>query len=159
MEIKIDKYTICIAESVLKVLDSYKQTGDQNEAGGIILGRVYENNVVCITELSEPNEFDKSSRYSFVRDKKMAQLIVDEAFDRSGGKLIYLGEWHTHPERHPMPSWVDKRMIKQQFKKNIINESFLILLIQGTKSLYAAIYNGKKLIVSLPKKGITLHTP
>ena len=147
MEIKIDKYTICIAESVLKVLDSYKQTSKQNEAGGIILGRVYENNVVCITELSEPNEFDKSSRYSFVRDKNMAQFIVDEAFKKSRGELIYLGEWHTHPEQNPTPSWVDKRMIKEQFKKNIINENFLILLIQGTERLYASIYNGEKLIV------------
>lgn len=152
MEIKIDKYTICIAESVLKVLDSYKQTSKQNEAGGIILGRVYENNVVCITELSEPNEFDKSSRYSFVRDKNMAQFIVDEAFKKSRGELIYLGEWHTHPVHNPTPSWVDKRMIKEQFKKNMINESFLILLIQGTERLYASIYNGEKLIEIDKKK-------
>lgn len=154
MEIKIDKYTIHIAKNVLKVLDSYKQTGNQNEAGGIILGQVYENNKVCITEVSEPNEFDKSSRFSFIRDKRMAQLIVDEAFDKSEGKLIYLGEWHTHPEPSPKPSLVDKRMIKQQFKKNIINENFLILLIQGTKTIYTAVYNGKKLI-EVDKKLLT----
>lgn len=131
---------------ILTMKEAGRQVGNQNEAGGIILGQVYENNRVCLTEVSEPNEFDKSSRFSFVRDKRMAQLIVNEAFHKSGGKLIYLGEWHTHPEQYPRPSEIDKRMIKRQFEKNRINESFLILLIQGTEDIYAAIYNGKKLI-------------
>lgn len=146
MKVKIDKYTICITREVLSVLELYKQTNNQNEAGGIILGFVFEDGEVVISEVSQPNKFDKASRFGFVRDKKMAQQIVDRAFVESGGKLIYLGEWHTHPETIPKPSRTDKRMIKNQYKKNIINENFLILLIQGIESLYIAVYNGNQLI-------------
>ena len=146
MEIKRDKYTIHISEEVLSILNKYKQNKNQNESGGIILGSVHEDNHVYVSKISEPNAFDKSSRCGFERDKKAAQLIVNVEFYESNGKIIYLGEWHTHPEKKPTPSFVDTKMIKQQYSSNKINETFLILLIQGTESLYVSVYNGKYLI-------------
>lgn len=146
MIVKRDKYTIHIYDEVLSTLEKYKQKKYQNESGGIILGLVYDNNNVYISKISQPNVSDKASRYSFERDKKVAQIIVDSEFNASDGKVIYLGEWHTHPESNPSPSFVDIKMIKQQHMNNKINENFLILLIQGTESLYVALYNGKQII-------------
>ena len=143
MIIKRDKYTIHISNEVLSILTRYKQDKNQNESGGIILGSVHKENHIYISKISEPNAFDKSSRYGFERDKKAAQLIVDAEFYESNGKVIYLGEWHTHPEKNPTPSPIDIKMIKQQYKSNKINENFLILLIQGTESLYVVVYNEK----------------
>ncbi len=146
MIVKRDKYTIHVYEEVLSILDKYKQNKNQNESGGIILGYVCENYNIYISKISQPNAFDKATRYSFERNKKFAQKIVNSEFYKSDGKVIYLGEWHTHPELHPSPSFVDIKMIKQQYKDNKINEDFLILLIQGLGSLYLAIYNGKQVI-------------
>jgi integrative and conjugative element protein (TIGR02256 family) len=146
MEIKRGKYTIQISETVLLVLEKYKQDKKGNESGGIILGQVIDNNCINITKLSLPNTFDKSSRYSFDRDKIIAQIIVDYEFSNTVGKTIYLGEWHTHPEKNPTPSHIDRSMFKQQFKENKINESFLIFFIKGIENLYVGIYDGKVLI-------------
>jgi integrative and conjugative element protein (TIGR02256 family) len=146
MIVKRDKYIIHISDEVLLTLDKYKQKKHQNESGGIILGLVHEDDNIYISKVSEPNASDKASRYGFERDKKAAQIIVDSEFYESDGKVIYLGEWHTHLEPNPSPSYVDIKMIKQQYKNNIINEDFLILLIQGTESLYVSIYNGKQII-------------
>jgi integrative and conjugative element protein (TIGR02256 family) len=146
MMLKRDKYTIHISDEVLSILNKYKQDKNQNESGGIILGSVHKDNHIYISKISEPNALDKSSRCGFERDKKTAQIIVDAEFYESDGKVIYLGEWHTHPEKNPTPSFVDIRMIKQQYKVNKINENFLILLIQGTGSLYVSVYNGNQII-------------
>lgn len=148
MIVKRGKYIINISEDILSVLDNYKQKKFQNESGGIILGYVHNDHRIYISKISQPNFNDKATRYGFVRDKKAAQLIVNSEFHESGGKVIYLGEWHTHPEPYPSPSFVDINMIKQQYKNNKINEDFLILLIQGTESIYIALYNGSQIIDS-----------
>ena len=147
MIVKRDKYTIHISDDALSILDKYKQHKKyQNESGGIILGFVHKDNNIYISKISEPNVLDKAFRYSFERNKKAAQIIVNSEFYESGGKVIYLGEWHTYPEPNPFPSLVDIKMIKQQYTNNKINEDFLILLIQGMESLYVGFYDGNQLV-------------
>lgn len=133
---------LVITDEVLKIFKQFKQTNKKTEQGGILLGEVRENEVK-ITKVSVPTMFDKSSKYSFNRNKKSAQIIIDYEFYNSQGKTIYLGEWHTHPENYPTPSHTDRRMIRTQFDKNIINEDFLIMVIVGLKNMYVSIYDGK----------------
>jgi integrative and conjugative element protein (TIGR02256 family) len=136
---------VYISSSILKIFESYKQYNRKdNESGGILLGQVLGNNIY-ILKASPPNKFDKSSRYSFECNKDAAQIVIDYEFLNSEHKTIYLGEWHTHPEDFPSPSWIDKGMIKNQYFKNKLNEPFLILIIQGLKKLYVALYNGSSI--------------
>lgn len=145
--IQIANKKIIISDSVISILERYKQLKKTDkEAGGIIIGQIKEDEIY-VMKISTPNLFDRSSRYRFECDKDAAQIIIDYEFYNSGGKSIYLGEWHTHPERIPTPSSVDKKMIERQYKKNILNEPFLLLLIQGAEKTYLAMCDGKKLIV------------
>jgi len=144
-EFKIKNRNVYINDSTLKLIESFKQTKKRdNESGGILLGQIKDNDIY-ILKASIPNEFDKASRNSFECNKDAAQVIMDYEFFNSDKKTIYLGEWHTHPEKFPNPSFVDKKMIKNQFFKNKLNEAFLILLIQGLDELYIAMYDGKTL--------------
>lgn len=143
MIVKRGKYTIHISDEVLTVLDSYKNGSMKKEAGGILLGTVTLEDEITILRLSLPNSHDRASKYNFERDKNIAQIIINHEFYNSAGKIIYIGEWHTHPECNPTPSNTDIAMIKGQFKNNKLNESFLIMIIQGTQSLYIAIYDGQ----------------
>lgn len=135
---------ILFDENVIELLTSFKQFDNKNESGGILLGIVSETDVI-IKKASIPTEFDKGSRFRFTRHKKSAQIITDYEFHNSGGKIIYIGEWHTHPENFPSPSNTDLNMIKTQHKKNRINESFLLMLIVGFKGFYLGLYDGKKI--------------
>ncbi|MGZ3862490.1 MAG: Mov34/MPN/PAD-1 family protein [Bacteroidia bacterium] len=140
-----DKFTLTIHKDVLSIFESYIQdTYKKNESGGILLGQLKDNQVYLI-RASVPNKFDKASRHNFERDKIIAQIIVDNEFANSNGKTIYIGEWHTHPEDKPLPSGQDERMIKDQLKLNKNIEPYLFMIIQGIKSLYVGIYDGKKL--------------
>jgi len=144
-EIIRNKTSIFISDSALEIIKSFKQFGTtENESGGILLGQISDKGIY-ILRASTPNKFDKSSRYSFECNKDAAQVIINYEFQNSGRKTIYIGEWHTHPEKNPTPSGVDKSMIIGQFKKNKLNEPFLILIIQGLSEFYIAIWDGKKL--------------
>ena len=136
---KIGNYEIHFTDDVLFLISKFKQIKPkQHEAGGILLGQVKENRVY-ITRISFPSSQDKSSRYSFNRDKKNAQAIIDYEFQNSNKRTIYLGEWHTHPEEIPRPSNTDRKMIKDQFSKNKLNEPFVLQYIQGSKGFYLAL--------------------
>ncbi len=143
---ELGSLNINISQGVLEILNRYKQLKPQHhEAGGILLGQI-KGNHVYILHVSIPTKFDRSSRTSFVRSKEIAQVIIDYEFVNSGNRTIYLGEWHTHPEKFPSPSGTDKNMILDQFKLNKLNEPFILLLILGTNGFYLAKYDGSKLI-------------
>lgn len=146
IDIKIGEFNVFISEKVIKNIERYKQdTREMNESGGIILGQVLNHNIF-ILNFSNPCKNDKSTRYSFERDKKNAQKLIDFEFIDSNGKTIYLGEWHTHPENSPVPSNQDIKMIKEQFKKNKLNEKFILLFILGIQDFFIGIYYDKQII-------------
>ncbi|SHE78086.1 integrative and conjugative element protein, VC0181 family [Flavobacterium fontis] len=153
INIEVGVYNIFFSKKVLNDIKIYKQdTKEKNESGGILLGQVLNQNIYVL-KYSDPCKSDKSTRYSFERDKKNAQKIINHEFAESSGKTIYLGEWHTHPEKLPTPSNQDLKMIKEQYKKNKLNEKFLILFILGTQDFYIGIYTGKEIISkTLPLK-------
>ena len=144
VEVKLKGKRIVLSEPVLEILTHYRQTSkNDREAGGILLGQISKDGVF-ILKVSTPCSADKATRRGFIRNKKKAQYIIDYEHANSGGQTIYLGEWHTHPEPFPSPSYVDLRMIKDQYEKNRLNEDFLIMLIRGTKGIYTGlIMNGK----------------
>lgn len=143
--VQLGGLNIHLLDCVLEVTSKFRQLEKgTHESGGILLGQVTSANVY-VMKASTPNQFDRSSRTSFDRDKHIAQIIIEYEFLNSGSKTIYLGEWHTHPETIPSPSTVDINMIKDQFKKNKLNEPFIILLIQGQSGIYVGKFDGYKL--------------
>lgn len=139
-----EEKTVIFDEGVINVFKSFRQTGRKPEMGGILMGKIVGSEIYVL-KASIPTSFDKFSRFSFNRHKKSAQLFIDYEFLNSSGTIIYIGEWHTHPESNPTPSGADLRMIKNQFKENIINEDFLLMVIIGLKNNFVAHYNGTKI--------------
>ncbi|WP_407666996.1 Mov34/MPN/PAD-1 family protein [Mucilaginibacter sabulilitoris] len=118
------------------ILEKFTQYNRKDpEAGGILLGKII-NDEINILKVSVPTSLDRASRTNFERNKVSAQIILDYEFYNSNGQLTYLGEWHTHPERYPTPSYTDLHMLKDQFKNNKLHTNFLLLVIKGTEGLY-----------------------
>lgn len=131
MEIELNKIKIIVHQIPLEIFERFTQyKKNQKESGGVILGKII-NDQVHILRLSIPNSLDKSSRTNFERNKVAAQIIIDYEFINSNGQMIYLGEWHTHPENYPTPSPQDRKMLKEQFINNQLNVPYLLLIIKG----------------------------
>lgn len=136
MQLQIGKYNILLHCQPLEILERFTQYNQTaSESGGILIGKII-NNQINVLKLSVPTALDVGSRMNFERNKISAQIILDYEFYNSNGQLIYLGEWHTHPESFPKPSTTDLNMLKIQFKKNQLVTDFLLLLIKGTKGIY-----------------------
>lgn len=103
------------------------------EAGGILLGQ-YRGPHVEILRCTAPMPKDRRSRYGFVRRDKGHQEAASNAWRESGGSVNFVGEWHTHPERHPTPSWIDRRSWSSQLKKHKTDP--LIFIIAGSATTY-----------------------
>lgn len=93
--------------AVLEVFGHHVQSGfSSRESGGILLGYVRGMNLEII-EATEPSRFDERFPFLFVRKAERHRHIAESRWNRSGGTIRYLGEWHTHPEDLPLPSSID----------------------------------------------------
>lgn len=139
-----------VDKSVLKTFHKYQQnTFNDYESGGILLGFVFDKTVV-INKATIPGKEDKRGLFFFHRDKKRAQSFVDEAFNETQGTQIYIGDWHTHSEKNPRPSFKDELEIKRAFYKSSLNLNFIICIIIGNNDLieniWVGYYDNKQLI-------------
>jgi integrative and conjugative element protein (TIGR02256 family) len=105
------------------------------EAGGILLGKVYPHHVI-IDMVTTPAKPDKAGFHFFIRSKPKAQDHINRAWAASNGHNIYLGEWHSHPVDHPIPSEQDRTMIHDAFRNTQMEIDFLYLVIAGLNNTF-----------------------
>lgn len=103
------------------------------EFGGIFLGEVTEKTAEVTTILT-PTKFDNSEtkfkRYSEDLNDKIA-----EAYEKNNGRIIFLGEWHSHPLNAPVPSSTDyEAMYKLSTHPNISLKTPILLIISYTET-------------------------
>ncbi|WP_338555595.1 Mov34/MPN/PAD-1 family protein [Paenibacillus sp. KS-LC4] len=146
-----ENYEVQITQSVLDIFLRYRQIFDwQHESGGILLGRVYLDKII-VERTSVPSKADKSGRHFFYRNVQRAQRIVKQTWEDSDGELIYLGEWHTHPEVKPIPSQTDKKLIANMLLDTKMEIEFLLLVIVGTSNYYVAVQKRGEFLTELSK--------
>lgn len=138
MIIQLKDVTVELTEHLQEKIKKYSQDeGWENESGGILLGGfIPKENKYIITDASVPNDADLSGPAFFVRNHMRAQEIIDQHWMESGGKVNYLGEWHTHGCKNPRPSITDKILLKMIItdQSNVWNNVFMLIL--GRKSTF-----------------------
>ncbi|EGQ9883129.1 TPA: peptidase [Vibrio vulnificus] len=123
---------VVIMGHVLTRLLSYRQLHHLTpESAGVLIGERRGFHLV-ICDISEPGPGDIRQRNRVDRRGDHHQSRVNEAFESSDGIHQYLGEWHTHPEDRPLPSATDRH----SWRKNIVSDEPMLLLIVGRKSFW-----------------------
>lgn len=124
---------IWICPATQNVILNYRQIDHHSkEAGGILVG--YRRGPhIEIVETSCPMALDVRRRNAFERKDAGHQAFSDGLWEASGGTMNYVGEWHTHPEVKPSPSFLDRsewKKLKKCYKDP------LVFLIAGTDYWY-----------------------
>lgn len=121
-----------LAESAINVMTKHRQSSPQNpESGGVLLGRhLLESEDVIVDEVTIPSSSDTQSRFGFFRSKKH-NSVAQRRWKESGGRVDYLGLWHTHPENVPVPSSVDLHDWVKASDKDTYGGDRLYFLILG----------------------------
>lgn len=133
-------------EVLFKMFQFIQDDKTKSEAGGILLGYYIDQNNFSVTDISVPSPKDKRSRYNFYRSKLGGQKVVNRFFQKSKGKKIYLGEWHTHPEYYPNPSALDRKSIMGQMKNGRLNSDKIFSIILGEKGFHLSLVTSKGIV-------------
>lgn len=119
---------ILFAPEALKHLRRHRQRGFcAKEAGGQLFGTRIKTGLKVIVA-SGPYKGDARTRTSYRSDPAAASRMIGSM--RKMG-LIYLGEWHTHPEKYPHPSGSDFGAFVRLCANSEHASATLILAIQG----------------------------
>ena len=124
---------LIIVEHALKQMQAFAQRRFwDSEAGGVLLGRhLLDSHDVVVDEVSTPQSSDRRSRFAFFRSSKHEQ-VARRRWLQENSTSAYLGLWHTHPERDPMPSGVDRRDWAQAISGDTYEGDRLFFPIVGT---------------------------
>lgn len=125
------KLIVKFDEDVIKTFEKYQQKSGEYESGGILIGEIYpsSNKVVVKEAIISVNAMRSFTGVNI--DKKEMQKKLDECRKQSNFKYYYLGDWHTHPEKNPKPSWIDRISYWQTCKKAQLMTNFIIFIIIG----------------------------
>jgi len=120
-----------IGPSALVVMRQYVQGAlEKAEAGGILLGRhILGTDDIIVDDATVPMPGDRSSRFQFFRARRRHQEAINRAWQESSGTCTYLGEWHTHPERRPIPSLVDRLRWQQKLLRDQFTEPIFFVIV------------------------------
>lgn len=120
-----------------------------NEFGGLLVGYYSEDFKTCSIITSVIPKKYKSSKYFFERGKEGLKQILT-GFYNSTPRLIYVGEWHTHPDGVPFPSATDLNSMNEIAEcpdVSIENPILMILAVNKTEmKLGTYVYSKNKLL-------------
>lgn len=105
-------------------------TSDEN--GGIILG-IIGGEYLYVESVTSACVKDERTRYAFLRQDEKHLDVWNSINNDTNGRIGYLGEWHSHPEKNPSPSKIDKEEWKKI--KNELGEPLLFIII-GAETMY-----------------------
>ena len=127
---------VLFAPETLAVFEMFTQRTHEREAGGILLG--YRRGAhLEVIQATPPSIHDERRVASFVRTPRVHQGIATSAWSNSGGVIDHVGEWHTHSERNPTPSLVDRWEWATLARRRSPSAPMLGVIV-GTESLYVA---------------------
>lgn len=113
---------------VLRHFSRNRQCGSAStEAGGQLFAK-FEGNSIRIVVATGPRRSDKRTNVSFVPNRALENVEIRNMFRRG---LHYIGDWRTHPEKHPRPSAIDIASMRDCFKKSTHGLNFFVLSIVG----------------------------
>ncbi|MFW4597076.1 Mov34/MPN/PAD-1 family protein [Pseudomonas aeruginosa] len=136
------KRLVVVSEEVMTLITSYRQSSPEDwEAGGILMGKRRGQHLE-VNFATAPQVKDIRSRYGFIRHPDGHQEIAESRLKLTNGEENYIGEWHTHPENHPLPSTIDTRDWRRLSKNH---RAPLLVIIGGIQACYFGILINSRL--------------
>ena len=142
-----NKQKLVFTDSVFKTLNQYRQTTfSRKEAGGQFFARITPK-LVIIAAATGPSRKDKRHRFGFIPNKSRLKQEILEYFEKG---YHYIGDWHSHPQLIPKPSFLDLRSMKKCFRQSKHELDHFVLAIIGKddvqKNMWVGAVNSKKVI-------------
>lgn len=133
---------VWIAESLVAQLVAEACEMAPLETGGLLLGyRTEDTDDLVVTHLVGPGDRAEHWSDGFRPDAAFQEAEIERNFAETDGKAFYLGDWHSHPDHPPTPSWKDEgvlRRIKEHREAASAKPLMIIAGIEESQAVLAA---------------------
>ncbi len=99
--------SVTIKKELVEFMQQLIQENPKNETGGILAGHRDEKGDIIITHASDPGPKAIRLPTKFEKDVAYCQGFLDNLYLESNKKVVYVGEWHSHPSENNQPSGTD----------------------------------------------------
>lgn len=132
-ECKIIGLKLVLSDKLIAEMRAFGLKYYPKEFGGILVGRYSEDMKTCIIDQTILPKRYKSSQYYFVRGKEGLLEALSFYYNQTP-RLIYIGEWHTHPNMKPEPSETDKNAMQEiADHEDVLIKSPVMIILGITK--------------------------
>lgn len=119
------------SEAALQDLGAEANRAYPLETGGVLVGYFSEHGEPVVFGATGPGPAAVHRRQRFTPDHAWQCQQLDHIFDKSSGTLVYVGDWHTHPDASPRMSWLDHRTLRAIARHREAKVSNPLMLIGG----------------------------
>jgi len=134
-----------LAEVVHEISLWLQNAADMPEAGGYIVGHQHSrtrNVTLDLVTTPQPKDIRTRIRCEILDEAHFG--FLERVKHR---RSYYMGAWHTHPQKYPIPSSTDWKDWNATIEANKTNCGYIFFLIAGTKSfeIWAGEIKSKKI--------------
>lgn len=124
---------VSIPESAVSFMQKLISKNSEIETGGVMAGEINENGDITITDVSGPGPRAVQKATKFEKDVEYCQQFLDKLYIKSNQKVVYVGEWHSHPSLNNHPSGTDiKSLTEISVQKNYLTDCPVMIIYSNT---------------------------
>lgn len=123
------------------------------ETGGALIGYI-AGDTIFVEKASNGGKNAIHEELYFHADPNYIDMFIDMEVANSNERYRYLGEWHTHPEIKPSPSYIDLQSLNEIV---LSSDDFCILLIIGNKNFKSESFLNQSISLIHKKEDIEVH--
>lgn len=130
-----------LAQSALKAMVAEALRTEPLESGGVLLGwRDQTGTELVVAHVVGPGADATHRRTKFSPDTDWQRQEIAAAYEASGRRVTYLGDWHSHPGGSDLPSRRDEKTARRIARSRSARAPQPVMLIlTGKKKAWRAV--------------------
>jgi integrative and conjugative element protein (TIGR02256 family) len=120
--------SVVLQTTALDTIDRYRQRRLwQREAGGQLFAR-FDGAHTLVEVATAPSRRDLRTRFGFRPHQPSQKAEIRGYYDNG---LHFVGDWHSHPQHPPEPSYTDLASVRDCFQQSRHDLRALLLIVSG----------------------------
>lgn len=138
--------TVSISHEWMSFMQGLIKKNPLIETGGVMAGQVDDKGNITVTHVSGPGPKAITTTTKFEKDVEYCQDFLDNLYKDSNRKIIYVGEWHSHPSAKNQPSGTDIKSLSEiAVEKNYLTSCPAMIIFSNTGEPSCTIHPAGKL--------------
>ena len=128
---------VYLSKDVLGEIEEYKMQSSDKEIGGCLFGCYDKDRRIIYILYIHPAPCDSECNpASFIRGYEGLLQVRDNILKKTYNQVVYLGEWHSHPNSSKTPSSIDKKQFLDMSELLEQEDLPFVQVISGKNGVY-----------------------